>query len=68
MSRQKLKRVRLNERGADILRVPRRDMVELVEANIRATDQAARWKLRFLYLAAGTALVIGASWVYVIIK
>lgn len=68
MSRQGQKRSRLNERGADVLRVPRRDMVKLVEANIRATDQARRWKFRFVCLAIGTALVIGSSWVWAIVK
>lgn len=68
MSRRRLKRVRLNERGADVLRVPRRDVMAVVQSNVRATDQARRWKSRFLCLAVGTALVIGSAWVWVIIK
>lgn len=68
MSRRGLKRVRLNERGSDILRVPRRDMVKVLNTLERATGEVAKWKRLFLWTAIGTAWLIGVSWVYVIIK
>lgn len=68
MSRRRLKPVRLGERGSDILRMPRRDAVAMIQSTVTATDLARRRKIRFIWLAAGTALVIGSSWVWVIVK